>query len=482
MKKIKYLILTAIAVVVFSCEDTFLSPDLTTGVDASSYYSSDEEIETGIINIYDGIQGVNAKVYTSSSLNHSIQVEFYVTEMRSGNTRTKSQEGEAAQFETLAVESTNGIVSDYYRSFYNIIFRANTVLDNLGSASEGNAVGYEAESKFLRAYAYFNLVRLYGDIPLITSVILPSDQETAYTRVATSTIYDLIISDLETAIAGLDNTYKDRASKAAAQALLAKVYLSSATPNYSEAQVLCEAVMGSGFSLLPNYEDVFFEERNDEIIFAIGFESGTSNDSQNFSAEFLNSVGRTSGVNYVTDDFVAVLDVSATAGDTRIEHTYRVDPFQTTQNQNIKYLPDGQNGGDNGRTFDSDAQLAGNDWIVLRYADVVLMHVEAIMAGAEETASATAVASFNLIRDRAGLGDDADDIITKQELLDERHIELAFENQRIFDLIRLGEAGTVLSEYAINNGYSYSSTDLLLPIPQYEINLSNGLLTQNPGY
>ena len=74
------------------------------------------------------------------------QVEFYLTEMRSDNTRTKAQEGEAAQFESYAVEATNGIVADYYRSFYNVIFRANIVLANLDAASGATATQFEAEA------------------------------------------------------------------------------------------------------------------------------------------------------------------------------------------------------------------------------------------------------------------------------------------------------------------------------------------------
>ena len=127
--------------------------------------------------------------------------------MRSDNTRTKAQEGEAAQFESYAVEATNGIVADYYRSFYNVIFRANLVLENLEAAGT-SAAQFEAEAKFVRAYAYFNLVRLYGDIPLITSLTGPADTDAAYTRVDSGDIYDLIQSDLNTAISGLDNTYR----------------------------------------------------------------------------------------------------------------------------------------------------------------------------------------------------------------------------------------------------------------------------------
>ncbi|MFY0602982.1 MAG: RagB/SusD family nutrient uptake outer membrane protein [Flavobacteriaceae bacterium] len=478
MKQIKFLTLLLIAVLITSCEETFLSPELETGINADNYYNSDAEIQTGVLNIYDGIQGVNALKLTNNNLNHAVQVEFYVTEMRSDNTRTKSQEGEAAQFEFYTIQSTNGIVADYYRSYYNVIYRANLVLDNLGAATPDNSPAFEGEAKFLRAYAYFNLVRLFGDIPLIDRVISPTESEVAFTRVATSTVYDLILSDLQTAVTNLsDGGPKDRASKAAAQGLLAKVYLTLG--RYGEAQALCEDIMtpGRGFSLESDFRNIFYNEGNDEVIFAIGFESGNNLDSQNFSAEWLNAVGRTSGVNYVTADARASLD--ANGGD-RAFLSYREDSGQAGQFQVTKYLPSGDT--NLGIPVTSpDPTSAGNDWIVLRYADVVLMHVESILAGGASTTSSNALASFQMIRDRAGLTTPVTSI-TKEELLEERRVELAFENQRFFDLVRFGLAQDILSAFSTANNLGFSATDLLLPIPQVEIGLSNGLLSQNPGY
>ncbi|MFD0993720.1 RagB/SusD family nutrient uptake outer membrane protein [Tenacibaculum geojense] len=472
MKTIIKILILSLSVSLISCSDDFLEPTPTSVLTTENYFNTPEEVETAVINMYDAIQGVNS---TRSEDNHGVMYEFYLTEMRSDNTRTKSSEGEAAQFENYSIQPTNGIVNDYYASFYNVIYRANVVLANLEVAG-ASATKFEAEAKFVRAYAYFNLVRLFGDVPLVETIISPEDKTTAYTRVATSTIYELIENDLLTAINGLSDESKYRASKAAAETLLAKVYLTLS--RYSEAQALLESVMNPsrGFSLEPNYKDVFYNEGNNEIIFTIGY-LGDSEDSQNFSAEWLNAVGRTSGVNYVTNDAKQALD---DLGGNRTAYSYRVDQAQITQHQVVKYLP---NGDDNLGILptSSDPTKAGNDWIVLRYADVILMHVEAIMAGAASTTSSTAINSMQLIRNRAGITTPITSI-SKQELLDERRVELAFENHRLFDLIRMGEAENTLGTFSANNGLSFSSTDLLLPIPQREINLSNGLLTQNPGY
>lgn len=476
MKNIKNILILILLVVISSCSKEFLEPEPTSAVSATAYYENEAQLETAVVNMYDGIQGVNALEITTSGLNHSVQIEYYLTEMRSDNTRTKSGEGEAAQFESYTVEATNGIVADYYRSFYNIIFRANTVLENLGVASEANAPRIESEAKFVRAYAHFNLVRLFGDIPLITRVIGITDTEEQFTRVPQSVVYETIISDLQTAIENLDNSSKNRASRAAAQALLAKVYLTVGT-NYTEAQILCEEVMNSGFALEPNFKDVFYNEGNNEVIFAVGFIPDNTNDSQYFSAEWLNSVGRTAGVNYVTADVRAILDEK---GGNRQPYSYRQDAAQITQYQVVKYLPNGDE--DLGiEPTSNDPTSAGNDWIVLRYADVLLMHVEAIMAGGQSTGASSAINSFMEVRSRAGITDPVTEI-TKQDLLDERRVELAFENHRLFDLTRFGVAQDVLSTFSNANGYNFTATDLLLPIPQREINLSNGIMTQNPGY
>lgn len=472
MKNIKYFIGILIGLGLASCGNEYLSPDPISAIGGDSFYSNDQELEAGLVNMYDGIQGKNS---TRSEENHSIQIEYQVTEMRSDNTRTKSSEGESAQFENYSIEATNGVVADYYRSFYNIIFRANTVLGSIENASEAMAPKIEGEAKFVRAYAYFNLVRLFGDIPLLDRVIAPAEEDMAYTRVATSEVYELIVSDLQMAVSTLENGNKYRATRAAAQALLAKVYLTIG--NYSEATSLCQAVMSSGFSLEPEFKDVFYNELNDEIIWSINYEGDDAVDSQNMSAEWLNAVGRSSGLNYVTAEAKEALDLM---GGNRTAYSYRVDQAQPTQHQVVKYLPNGDDDLGIDPTSGNPLQ-AGNDWIILRYSDVLLMYVEAVMAGGDLVTDASAITAFRQVRDRAGITTPVVNI-SKQELLDERRVELAFENQRLFDLMRFGVAQEVLSAFSDANGYGFSATDLLLPIPQREINLSKGKLAQNPGY
>ncbi|RXP45223.1 RagB/SusD family nutrient uptake outer membrane protein [Lutibacter sp. HS1-25] len=470
MKQIKFLIILLLGVFVSSCSD-FLSPEPISAISTDNYYKNDIEIETGILNMYNGIQGLNS---TDTDDNHAIQVEYLLTEVYCDNGKTKSSEGEQAQFEEFKVSPSNGYVSDYYGSFYNVIYRSNLVLENLGNASDANKASYEAEAKFVRGYAYFNLVRLFGDVPLVDKIIQPLDTETQFTRVAEDQIYELIISDLTTAVNGLGAGTYGRASKATAQAILAKVYLTLG--EYTLAKELLVDAMASGYSLEPNFKDVFYNEGNKEVMFAIVYDGDTSNDSQNFSAEWQNAVGRSTGLNYVTDEAAAAM---LAMGGNRTAYTYRVDPKNLNLNQVAKYIPNGDTALGIEPTSINPV-LAGNDWIVLRYADVLLMYVEATMGTADATSDITAVNAFNLVRSRANMP--TVNSITKQELLDERRVEFAFENQRFFDLKRFGVAQQVLSQYSADNGYGFTATDLLLPIPQLEIGLSKGVLKQNPGY
>jgi len=472
MKKLIY-ISALFVFVLAACEDALdLAPSA--AISSVTYFTNDQQLETGVFAMYDAIQGVNS---TSTNDNHSIQYEFYLTEMRSDNTRTKASEGEAAQFESYDIRSTNGIVLDYYRSMYNVIYRANTVLENIDVASDANRAQFEGEARFVRAYAYFNLVRLYGAVPLVDRIIGPQETEVSFGRATEAEIYSLITSDLEMAVDALDNRSVNRATQAGAQALLAKVYMTNGG-NYVGAQQLLESIINSGnFSLESDFTDVFYDEANSEVIFSIGYVNDLASDSQNFSAEWLNAVGRTSGVNYVTADAREALD---NLGGDRTALSYRQDALQPTQFQVVKYLPNGDTGLGIAPTS-TDPTQAGNDWIVIRYADVLLMHVEAIMAGGNDTSVAAALTSFQQVRDRAGLTT-AVTSVSKDDLLAERRVELAFENHRWFDLVRFGVASQVLSAFSDANSYSYSATDLLLPIPQAEINLSKGALSQNPGY
>ncbi len=483
MKYFKYITFAVLGLLFYSCDDEFLNPLPDSAIVVDAFFDSDDDVLAGIIGVYDAIQGVNVNTESNTAqFNRGIQFEFMVTEMRSDNTRTATLEGSRADFHRYRVDANNVQSEDYYQSMYEIIFRANNVLNFIDVADASNQAAYQAEAKFLRALAYFNLVRLYGPVPLVTQVAGPTDNELLFTRAPEDQVYAQIISDLQEAITNLDNSYKSRASSAAAQGILAKVYLSQPSPNYSGAQQMCEAIINSGqFSLEQNFRDVFYDELNDEILFAIQYEFGNVQESQGFSAEFTATIrqGRQDGLNIVNDNLVADF---IQYGGNRTEVSYVTFPSFV---EVTKYLPEGSDVSTFPPTYGQSPGNAGNDVIILRYADVLLMHAEAIMAGGAQTSDGSAIDSYMKVRERAGFDpvDDRPSSLSKEALLVERRVELAFENQRFYDLLRFGVADAVLSAHANENGYTdYNPRKLLLPIPSREINLSGGLLTQNAGY
>lgn len=482
MRYIKYLVFTLVAMLTSCDADEFLNPLPDTVVVEASFFETDADVETGLLGVYDAIQGVNDNTESNETdFNRGVQFEHLLTEHRSDNTRNQTLEGSKADFHRYLIEAVNVEVEDYYASMYEVIFRANNILNFIDIADASNQAKYRAEAKFLRAYAYFKLVRLFSDVPLVTEVIIAEQTDLAFTRVSEELIYAQIIEDLQESVDVLDNTYKSRASRAAAQGLLAKVYLTQPTRNYSGAQQLCEAIINSGeFSLQENYSDVFYNELNDEIIFAVQYASGNPLESQGFSAEFTSTVrvGSEDGQNIVNDNLIT--DFQAFGGN-RTEVSYITFP---TRSEVTKFLPEDSDLSTFPPTYGDNARNAGNDYIALRYADVLLMHVEAAIGSGISTSNASVLQSFQEIRDRA-FPETAPNTVTsvsKEELLLERRVELAFENQRWFDLLRFGVANDVLSAHALEMGYVFTATDLLLPIPAREINLSRGLLTQNPGY
>ncbi|RDY60193.1 RagB/SusD family nutrient uptake outer membrane protein [Flagellimonas nanhaiensis] len=482
MKYIKYIVLT-LTMVFMSCDtDEFLNPLPDSVVVEESFFQTDADVEAGIIGIYDALQGVNENTETNiGDANRGVQFEHLLTEHRTDNTRNATLEGSKSDFHRYVVDANNVESEDYYASMYEVIFRANNMFRFVELADANNQARYTAEIKFLRAYAYFKLVRLFGDVPLVTEVLLPDDKEALFTRVSTALIYDQIIQDLQEAVNVLDNTYKARASRAAAQGILAKVYMSLPTPDYAAAKSLCEDIISSGqFSLQDNFTDVFYNELNDEIIFAIQYAFGNQLESQSFSSEFTSFVrqGREDGQNIVNDNLVA--DFAAFGGN-RGEQSFI---NYGSSIEVIKYLPEGSDITVSPPTYGDNARDAGNDYIALRYADVLLMHVEATIGTGTSTTDAGALQSFQMIRDRAfpETAPNSVSSVSKDELLVERRVELAFENQRWFDLLRFGVANEVLSAHSDEMGYVFTGRDLLLPIPAREINLSDGLLTQNPGY
>ncbi|MFK7831903.1 MAG: RagB/SusD family nutrient uptake outer membrane protein [Winogradskyella sp.] len=466
--------------------------------------------------------------------------EFLLVELRSDNSRANTENGNFPEIARYNVDPNNGDVATYYSNNMATIRHANTIIDNKFLAPEAfqYAVG---EAYFMRALCHFNLVRAYQNIPFVDKVLdINSDEARDYPQLPEEDVYERIIEDFRTSIAflngGTQNKY--RPTEGAAICLAAKAYLSQPNPNYAEAELLLASVVensGSfGYNILstdranaqdftgdgivsdPEYfanlaldfgrvfgNDIPVEfsdvpgesvlvgewannpglEINDEIIFSIAYDlvssdnyvtsdSGlddqveTDSESHSFA---MTLQGPSNGVNIATLDLLGVMTPELQP--VRFPVTFRAITVDVTNITNDTY----------NSKFPTDGEIGDNDWIVLRYADVLLLYAEAILAGAETTADQRAIDAFNQVRARAGL-EEVFGLLTKQELLEERRMEFVYENQRLFDLIRFGEADNVLQQFSIDNSLSYTADRKYLPFPQREIDNLPNFYSQNNGY
>tara|TARA_R100000935_G_C2818514_1_gene158521 strand:+ start:17 stop:994 length:978 start_codon:yes stop_codon:yes gene_type:complete len=325
---------------------------------------------------------------------------------------------------------------------------------------------------------------MFGGVPLIDGVPNIQNQDdinAANTRVSKEEIYAFITSDLNEAIASLPVSYNSidlgRATTGAALTLLAKVNMYQG--NWQEVLSLTNEVMGLGYSLTPNYEDIWKEigENNSESIFEIQGRGETPN--KGVQGYFVVQGARGAGgwgwgFNTPTEDLSNFYE----EGDERRDATiiFRgetlFDGFLVAETVfNPRY---------NQKAYVSRTQESfnGGDWEsnknvrILRYAEVLLMNAEAAI-----NVGGDAKTPLNLVRNRAGL--ESLETVTIIDVWKERRAELAFEHDRYFDLVRQGRAGEVLRAHGKN---FVDGKHELFPIPQAQIELSKGQLMQNPGY
>lgn len=516
----KYLQISIIAfgLLLASCKkviDLYPESNLNTG----TYYSNYDEVKAGLTGCY-------------NSLQRPLYREWQLTELRSDNSRqgvpasTNSFNRDLSDLDMFFPATTHDGLYQYWLDTYNNIRNANVVLQKLGvkynqsagtislenisiPISDVNRKQFAGEALFIRAYHYFNLVRLYGGVFLIHEPISAPEAKTI-NRSSVAEIYKLIEADLVTASAYM-STLKyaqivstapanlGRANAWSAKALLGKVYLTLNRKADAITQ-LQDVATNSGYSLQPSYANVFSttNEMNAEILFAVRYKAGGLGLGSSFGNDFgpLNSgssVINGSGLGWNTP--TTEIDSFYAAADTR--KAVSIAKFGTGSAERIyvkKFLTP--------VTIANDGE---SDWPVIRFSDVLLMLAE---AQGNTTAS---VGYINQVRVRAGLSAIAAPQPTvaafEQELSNERRREFSFENQRWFDLLRFNTTLTTINaEQIIKNHFAYeyaahysaylapvltlaqlqanvTANRLLLPIPQHEIDTNTQLvIEQNPGY
>ena len=349
----------------------------------------------------------------------------------------------------------------FYTAMYKSILSANIVIENSQNAT------HIAEAKFLRALSYFKLVRVFGDVPVNLKATPDPTDFAAFKRQPAADIYNnVIIPDLMAARDALSATKSStgRATKLAAQGMLGKVYMQMGNFTAAEPQLaaVVSGAAGAGFSLRPTYVGVFgsTNDLNSEILFATQISSSIT-DEYTYSTDWWSW--------YLGQDTKSPSPV-----DPRLVAAYSATDVRKAANTqtvgaNIVSPKYNQANGPN------------HDWIELRLADVILLYAETLNETTNATGanSASILTRLDAIRTRAGLtslsGTATTQAAVRTAILKERRLEMAFEGQRWFDLVR---TGTVNAEM----GATIDSKYYLFPIPISEILATNGVITQNAGY
>ncbi|CAM3816643.1 RagB/SusD family nutrient uptake outer membrane protein [Mucilaginibacter galii] len=501
--------LTALTLVSTSCKKSFLEQVPPNQVEVSTSFRTPNDVLTAVNGIYQSLRssnniGENSGLWTDERSDDT------------GRNDNQSNAGEPFQFGDFSILPSNTYLKSHWVSLYNTISRSNTVLANIDKVTFTDAAvkqQYIAEAKFLRAVMYFELVRTWGDVPLVTVAFSDLDELSANTfREKQAAVYALIVADLKDALnSNLPNLQTGagigRASKAAINATLGQVCLTMATTqdqanrqaNLNDAKTYLLAAYNmrtfGDLSTIP-YADVFDVTKKatcPEIIWQIVNKQGDPTYSSSIAAnnqakgETINSLKPSSGSGgNVTPDLIKDYETN----DPRMTFSVKFANDPIVKDYFITKFRDASSGA-------SNLGYGGNDWILIRYADVILMLAEVSNYLGD---SAGAISYIDMIRARAGMPSYAVSAANstynakypnlRLAILHERRVELAFEHHRWFDLLRTFSTDELVNyfksksqaDFGIAKLANFTTKDRYFPIPFDEYKLNPEKMYQNPGY
>ena len=466
MKKTNMILSTAALICLVSCGEQFfdLQPNYEVMVDKT--FKTPDDFDVAVKGCYAKLQG---------------QVNYYLElcEYRSDNlylsapTAGTQDRYDIDQFRETAA---NGIREDAWANFNNGVSRCTMVLDRIDAAEldENLKMQYKGEALFIRAYTYFNMYRLWGGVPA-TKTVLTVEEALKVGRSSDEEMYGLIAGDLEQITDGnmlpASYTAEDtgRATLGAAKALLGKVYLTFGYPQ--KAADVLSGLLNGQYDLEDDIADVFDVDNkmNKEIIFAVRFNKSV--------------VGEGHGAWY------SITNVTDNSGQTPVLRNLYPDndarkaliTYEKVDGVNLYLMKKFMD------TPDPATNQYGNDQILLRYSDVLLMYAEALneMAYSSDQNS-PAMQALNEVHSRScggetlNITDMPDQDSFRRAVCLERQKEFPYEGQRWFDIVRMGYAAEAMAE----EGHAVQGYQQLYPIPTTELERINdtGLLWQNPGY
>lgn len=495
MKILSRLFLSVIFLGGLSCSDLLDKPLQNTLTQASFPISES-----------DALAATNACYYVFRESGYNTGL-FPLDDIMSDDARKGSNPDDAAStvgpFDEFEIFPTAGFFSNWWNTLYSGVKRTNVVIEFVPAIAmdEATKANYLAQARFVRAQLYFDATRAWGDVP----IILSTTPEFGATRAPQSEVHELIEGDLLAAIPDLKLkseipvSEQGRATRGAAQALLAKLYLYQ--KRYAEAADLFDEVIDSGeYDLEADFDDAnsVDGEFGVESVFEVGAVDGLLEGIENGTNFYANVQGvrgtpnRGWGFNRPTPDLINSFET----GDPRLESTvlYLGEVIDGVTIAGDALTPDETLDGD-GNVLEVEcynqkvwtpgtivAPTQGHNRRIMRFADVLLMAAEAHNENSNPTQALT---YLNRVRLRAREGNAGilpditvtDRVALADAIMNERRHELALEGHRFWDLVRTGRAPAVLGPLGFIEG-----THELMPVPQIEVDLTQNSITQNEGY
>ena len=484
------------AMILTACQKEFLDRAPLVGVTEDNFYQTAEDAIASVNAAYAALQ------FELSPAGH---FRWFWGDIMSDDSE-KGGSGDNDVFDLLLLETFQGptnteLLEGEWSADYEGIYRANLTLENVPDIEMNETLKARilGEAKFIRAWFHYNLITVFGNVPLVDRVLAPSEYTIGQSSPAE--VWAFIESDLADAArdlplrSGYGPDDLGRITKGAAQALLVKAYLWQ--NKFTEAEALAFEIVNSGeYELVADYNSIFTTggENNSESVFEIQYMNasggnwGRNNANEgSFTPVFQRARGQFAGFGFniptqdLVDEFFAegfedprlsatvfregdamgdrgVFTKDATGG---FPFDYYAKKYFSNLSEDAPFGDPNPNGGLNDR--------------VIRYSDVLLMHAEAAAQNGNESA---ALASLNAVRQRVGLNDvNASGQALLDAIFHERRVELALEGHRFFDLVRTGRAANELGDLGFQAGVHE-----VFPIPESQIQASNGALTQNAGY
>lgn len=454
--------------------------------DAENYFQNQSDYELALIGAYDLLQASFLSVWIG---------EIASDNTIAGGESVTDTEG-LHQIDDMNHGGVNNELRSVFRWNYAGVTRANYILENKDNIDFPGKDVIIGEARFLRAFYYFELVKFFGDVPLIINQRLGVEEVAQLNRAPVAQVYSQIEEDLiyAASVLPISSSIKGKATKGAALAFLGKAYLYQ--NKWTEASSTFNDIISNGwFSLIPDYADLFSvaSENNSETVFDVqysGLEGGgygclvclEGNAGPGFQGirQYNGPIyGDGNSYNLPTQNLYDFFPSS----DPRRDFTILdIEAFIAAQSnpQNISYAigAGGHTGFYNNKYIKRQGEigLPDNDltspvnYRVIRYADVLLMAAEANFQNGN---TAFAEQYVNEVRQRAGVSPLSG--ITLNDIYNERRLELSCEGHRFFDLVRTNQASSAIDGFSVG-------THELFPIPQIEIDLAGGNWSQNPGY